>query len=1050
MKPTRLVLVGILALAGLALASSTSGATRSTNFERHAVPAGEATSAQGPVSLNGRASFVVQLSKPSVAEAVAAGTSASQAASAAKAQQSQVLGQIASLGGAEVARVHKALNAVVVRVDRAKVGQVSSLAGVQSVNIVRDYELDLSETVPYIGGAALQSSGLTGAGVDVAVLDSGIDYTYKTLGGSGTAAAYEAAYGTSVADPRNTTTDGLFPTAKVFAGYDFVGESWPTGDLAPDPDPIDCGPEVIPAPCDGGHGSHVADIIAGTGDAASGHGKGVAPGARLMAVKVCSAVSTSCSGVALLQAVDFALDPNGDGNLADRADVLNLSLGSDYGQKEDDLTEALEGAVKAGAVVVTSAGNAADKPYIVGSPSTGQSILSVAQTQTPSSKLYLIKAGSVTVGGSLQPWSAPITSLISGPLVYDTTNASTRRGCTDAAGGNPYAPGSHAGQVLLMDRGTCAVSLKVSNAAAAGAKLAIIANNVAQGPGDLPPDFSFGGGDLADTIPGLSVTLVDGNALKTVLGSTATVDPASAVPLVGNMVASSSRGPSYSYQAIKPEIGAPGASVSAEAGTGTGTTAFGGTSGSAPMVSGSAALLLQGRSNLAPIEVKSLLMNTGDTNIGINPFALPGVLAPITRIGGGEVRVDDAYASLAAAWVKNDQSAALSFGYTALSRPIRLTKTVTVRNYGITAKTYAISTNFRFANDAANGAVKLTTPSSVTVPGAKGTATFTVELRVDPSKLPSWAWSPLLGGVFGGDGFRLQANEYDGYLVLDGGAGHQIHLPWHVLPHRSADVNLSRTSVRLRAGSADVGIVNDSAVQTGGVEVFALTGQSKRIPRAEHPNPGDNFALIDLKSVGVRAVPELGVVEFGIDTFDRRSHPNYPAEFDIFISNDADADPEYVIFNAENGGFAATGQNVTFIQNLTTGATSAFFFTGTDLNSGNVIMTVPLGAVGLTPDTKFTFDVFACDNYFTGVCTDSIEGMTHTLSTPKYRLAGDLQSFDLPPGGVDTVKVQSVAGGAAASPSQTGLLFMYLDQKESDPSDFSRNEAQALEILTFG
>src|SRR2546425_880832 len=107
------------------------------------------------------------------------------------------------------------------------------------------------------------------------------------------AAAYTAAYGTTTADTRNTTTDGLFPTAKVVGGFDFVGERWPSGPLAPDPDPIDCGPSAIAAPCAGGHGTHVADIIAGNDSVSH---KGVAPGALLYAVKVCSTVSTSCSG----------------------------------------------------------------------------------------------------------------------------------------------------------------------------------------------------------------------------------------------------------------------------------------------------------------------------------------------------------------------------------------------------------------------------------------------------------------------------------------------------------------------------------------------------------------------------------------------------------------------------------------------------------------------------------------------------------------------------------------------------------------------------------
>ena len=110
-----------------------------------------------------------------------------------------------------------------------------------------------------------------------------------------------AAYGSGLFDALNTTTDGLFPTAKVVGGFDFVGEAWPNGARAEDPDPIDFE----------GHGTHVSDIIAGT--------LGVAPGASLLAVKVCSAVSSSCDGVALLKGADYIVDPNGDGSTATRS-----------------------------------------------------------------------------------------------------------------------------------------------------------------------------------------------------------------------------------------------------------------------------------------------------------------------------------------------------------------------------------------------------------------------------------------------------------------------------------------------------------------------------------------------------------------------------------------------------------------------------------------------------------------------------------------------------------------------------------------------------------
>src|SRR2546422_348926 len=216
-------------------------------------------------------------------------------------KQDGLMGQVRGLGGRELGRVSKALNAVIVRIDASRIPDIAALPGVEGIRPVIDYQLDLSETVPYIGASAVQAAGFDGTGTRVAVLDSGIDYTHAFLGGPGTAAAYAAAYGATTSDPLNTTTDGLFPTAKVVGGFDFVGELWPTPNAAicgvdasgnprtcllPDPDPIDCGPAAIPAPCAGSHGTHVSDIIAGN----DGSHKGVAPGAHLYAVKGCSAV----------------------------------------------------------------------------------------------------------------------------------------------------------------------------------------------------------------------------------------------------------------------------------------------------------------------------------------------------------------------------------------------------------------------------------------------------------------------------------------------------------------------------------------------------------------------------------------------------------------------------------------------------------------------------------------------------------------------------------------------------------------------------------------
>ena len=132
---------------------------------------------------------------------------------------------------------------------------------------------------------------------------------------------------------------------------------------------------------------------------------------------------------------------------------------------------------------------------------------------------------------------------------------------------------------------------------------------------------------------------------------------------MGHVVGSSSRGPAMLTQTVKPEIGTPGASVSAVVGTGTGTAAFSGTSGAAPMVTGAAALLKQAFPGRTGAEIKAVLVNTGDTNIMNKAAIFGGTLAPITRIGGGEVRVDRALNSPVAAWEAETQQPVISLGF---------------------------------------------------------------------------------------------------------------------------------------------------------------------------------------------------------------------------------------------------------------------------------------------------------------------------------------------------------------------------------------------------
>jgi hypothetical protein len=216
--------------------------------------------------------------------------------------------------------------------------------------------------------------------------------------------------------------------------------------------------------------------------------------------------------------------------------------------------------------------------------------------------------------------------------------------------------------------------------------------------------------------------------------------------------------------------------------------------------------------------------------------------------------------------------------------------------------------------------------------------------------------------------------------------------------------------------------------------VFSLTGVSKKIPRSQLPEAGDNAAVIDMRSVGVRFLPDaltgigIDVLEFAINTTGRRAHPNYPAEFDIEVDTDGDGVPDYVVFNAENGGFGASGQNLVFVADLNAGgAAQAFFFTDADLNSGNVIFTVALnagpGSIALAPGATFDFGVFAFDNYFSGNLTDAIEGMRFTPGSERFGVVGD-------PFGTVAAKTSATLGVTTATvpdtvSSELGLLTMF-------------------------
>ena len=943
--------------------------------------------------------------------------------------QDSLLQKIMALGGTEVGRVRIAYNAVIVQVDASKLDAIAQNPEVMTIRGVGRYTVADDSTNPYIGATKLQAAGIDGTGVRVAMLDSGIDYTHFDLGGPGTVAAYKAAS----TDPTAVPPSNLFPTSKVVGGYDFVGDGWPgttENPVAekPDPNPIDIQ----------GHGTHTADILGGRSK--DGTHVGVAPGTQLYAVKVCSSVSTSCSGVALLEGMDFALDPNHTGTMEDAVDIINMSLGDSYGQVQDDLSLAAANAVRAGVIVVASAGNDGDKPYVVSSPASTPEVIGVAETQVPTAEdVPLDVTAPAAIAGNYFDTAtidwAPIGGGVSGQVVF------VGRACltgTESGSADPLLA-DPSGKIALVDRGACNVSEKINRLSAAGATGVIV------GLVDVGHAVTFlNGGQCPVTPdgtckPSLVVTQATANTLKSPLSSgvsvTATISDSNSVPVVGGVTFTSSRGPDVSFNRIKPDIAAPGASVSAVVGTGNGEAAFGGTSGAAPMVAGSAALLLQAYPNRSPAEIKSILMNTADTQIFTDPASLPGVLAPITRIGGGELRIDEAAASQTAAWDDERRTGSLSFGYHAIDNLDFECRPVRVRNYSRSPRLYRISSTFRYADDAASGAVTFRLPPAVFV-GPRSSATFPACISIDARKLPIWQ---LDGGADGGNGPLLQTAEYDGYVSIADGTD-DAKLAWQVLPHRSASVVPQRTSLSIagKKAATAVGLSNLSPSLDGRVEIFALTGTSRKVPRSQLPGPGSDKAVIDLAAVGAR-LADAGdgtfALQFGINTFGQRAMADYPGQFQIALDTDLDGKPDWIVFTAERGSVpAGDGRTAVFVQKVGASSSMAYYYADASLDSGNMIMTVPLSVLGLSPTSKFSFSVFAVDDYFTGHVTDEIDNMVFTPGVPKFFGSG-LPATGVPARGSSVLTVSKINGGDQASPSQTGLLLLYRDAAPGREAD---------------
>jgi hypothetical protein len=440
--------------------------------------------------------------------------------------------------------------------------------------------------------------------------------------------------------------------------------------------------------------------------------------------------------------------------------------------------------------------------------------------------------------------------------------------------------------------------------------------------------------------------------------------------------------------------------------------------------------------------LKALLMNTGETDIDTDPFL---GLAPITRIGGGEVRVDRALKALGSAWDMDTYQGALSFGMVDVAKDVvKLRKTVFVDlDEG---GCYKITPTFRFQDDIDNGAVTVDAPSKVC--GGRFLK-FKVTLTIDGALLRGNAMN---SGSEGANPNPLNLNEYDGYIVIEKFTGHShhnnhnskqpIHLAWHVLPRQAAEVIPDRSTI-VEGAFPDVIGLDNVGVGTAQNDAYALLAVSPDLPEGAR---GAGAPTPDIRAVGINTFPVPAnfcsasasfVWAFAVNTHERQTHV-LPVSHQIWLDINQDGLDDYVVLNRDFSGLGtiSDGRQLTWALNLTTGAASAFFYTEHSTNTGNTVLLVCAEQVGLTGAdllaTNVDMDVIAQDFYFGGPGDEVLDLTVTPLGERFYGVPTDVPGntydadgllvydFGLFPGNTPELGVMLVTNGDRGAGARGG------------------------------
>ena len=592
--------------------------------------------------------------------------------------RSEALRRLEALGFVLDHETDVVLHGLMGRMPEANIAAGNGVHGVRLLREARVYQLLLDAAVPLVRADVawplVGGESEAGRGLKIGIIDTGIDHTHPMF--------FDPTLSFPQGFPRG---DIAFTNSKVIVARNYVAM---LGDPREAPDSMD----------HYGHGTFVAAIAAGRrafGPLAEV--AGIAPGAQLGSYRVIGGPTN------LGETTDAVIIAAFNDAVADGMNVINMSLGAfpfDL-PSEEPVSQAVAAAARAGVVVVAAAGNFAF-PVSVSEPASSPDAIGVGASHN--SRIFALPLR--LVSAATVPERVRSLAVVAG----ESTAANPALPATDivriadnACSALPATSEAKGRIALIQEDVRCWEFDQADNLEAAGAVAAVLYR---LDNGD--PESLFTGSPL----PFYQMSRDDGQALAAFLQTLPTGQYVQArvdaeitkFAIVPDRIAVfSALGPANNVE-LKPDLVAPGTpvysalQVNDALGFLYGLERFGlsdGTSFSAPMVAGAAALVRQRHPSWTSAQVRSAVVNTATAKVTES-----GQTAPILASGAGRLDVSRAVGATAVF-----DPVTLSLGSTLLTEAKSLTRQLRITNVGQAVETFQVEVAVR--TEIPGGSVKV-------------------------------------------------------------------------------------------------------------------------------------------------------------------------------------------------------------------------------------------------------------------------------------------------------------------------------------------------------